>query len=164
MATRRLISALLQQCSRHGEAASTSLLQPRLAGVIAANVGTSSGVISAAAAARASLGFRSMHTSVAMHSGLFGILDEELKHEKKEYAAPAAVTGGPPAPFTLSEAPGDTMLTLSRSFGSGETVTVDLHVNNQPGVEGGSLEGDEDAGSDADDELSTVVSVRGIHG
>jgi hypothetical protein len=66
-----------------------------------------------------------------MSSALATALKEEIKHEEGGYEKPDAIAGGPPAPFKLSEAPGDTMLTLTRSFDGGETVRVDLHVNNQ---------------------------------
>lgn len=38
---------------------------------------------------------------------------------------------GPPPPFTLTETRGDTLMTLSRQFGS-ETINVDVMVNDQP--------------------------------
>jgi len=42
------------------------------------------------------------------------------------------LAGGPPRPFTLTETRGDTIMSLSRSFGSEETVTVDVMVDEQP--------------------------------
>ena len=42
------------------------------------------------------------------------------------------LAGGPPAPFTLTETRGDTLMTLTRSFGADETVTIDVAVNDQP--------------------------------
>lgn len=84
--------------------------------------------------------------------GLTSILLEELKHEREVYVKPEAVARGPPAPFTLRENAGDTMLTLSRAYGA-ETVNVDLHVNNQPSPS------DEDEVEDAEEaqQLNTVV-------
>jgi complement component 1 Q subcomponent-binding protein, mitochondrial len=67
-------------------------------------------------------------------SSLVNILKDELKHETQSYAKPDVIASGPPAPFTLSEAPGDTMLTLTRTY-QGETISVDLHVNSQPAPE-----------------------------
>lgn len=67
-------------------------------------------------------------------TSLVNILKEELKHESQSYVKPDAIASGPPAPFTLSEAPGDTMLTLTRTY-QGESISVDLHVNNQPSPE-----------------------------
>ena len=42
------------------------------------------------------------------------------------------LAGGPPSPFTLTEAQGDTLLTLTRSFPGGETINVDVMANDQP--------------------------------
>eukprot|EP00197_Chlamydomonas_leiostraca_P009686 CAMPEP_0202866046 /NCGR_PEP_ID=MMETSP1391-20130828/7104_1 /ASSEMBLY_ACC=CAM_ASM_000867 /TAXON_ID=1034604 /ORGANISM="Chlamydomonas leiostraca, Strain SAG 11-49" /LENGTH=244 /DNA_ID=CAMNT_0049545955 /DNA_START=16 /DNA_END=750 /DNA_ORIENTATION=+ len=81
-------------------------------------------------------------------SSLVNILKDELKHENQSYAKPDVIASGPPAPFTLSEAPGDTMLTLTRTY-QGEEISVDLHINNQPTPE---------FESDAEEEtLNTVV-------
>lgn len=81
------------------------------------------------------------------------ILKAESTYEKENYQRPPEIASGPPAPFKLTESPGDTLLTLSRSFNA-ETVNVDLHVNNQPSppYEG---EGGEEGGED--DKLSSVV-------
>jgi complement component 1 Q subcomponent-binding protein len=86
-------------------------------------------------------------------SSLATLLREEVGFEKKNYQRPANVSGGPPAPFKLTEKPGDTLLTLSRSYGSGEEVSVDLHVNNQPSP---SLDGEEEG----DDEVTTTVAFN----
>lgn len=40
------------------------------------------------------------------------------------------VSAGPPAGFTLTEARGDTLMTLTKRHG-GETVTIDVMVNDQ---------------------------------
>ncbi|PNH04235.1 hypothetical protein TSOC_009607 [Tetrabaena socialis] len=74
--------------------------------------------------------YRAFTTSSARHSSLTSLLAEEVKYEKENYQRPEQVSGGPPAPFKLTEAPGDTLLTLTRSY-KGEEVNVDLHVNNQ---------------------------------
>lgn len=68
---------------------------------------------------------RSIATTVQPLANLPGILDAEIKHEKENYAKPEAASVGPPAPFTLSETPGDTMLSLSRKFNN-EQISVDL--------------------------------------
>lgn len=98
-------------------------------------------------------------TQPALHRGfaasaadsLAEILKAESTFEKGDYQRPAEVAGGPPAPFKLEESPGDTLLTLSRSFGA-ETVKIDLHVNNQPSPP---YEGED--GEEADDEKLTSV-------
>ncbi|KAJ9527709.1 hypothetical protein QJQ45_025986 [Haematococcus lacustris] len=103
---------------------------------------------------------RSIWSSCApqMSAGLISKLTSEWQEEKDVYKAPEQVRSGPPAPFVLSEAPGDTMLTLTRTY-QGETVSVDLHVNNQPASEVGS--------DDDGDNLNTVVFnvhvVKGGH-
>lgn len=48
------------------------------------------------------------------------------------YAAPQEVSAGPPAGFTLTESRGDTLMTLTKQHG-GETITVDVMVNDQVG-------------------------------
>ena len=42
------------------------------------------------------------------------------------------LAGGPPSPFTLTETRGDTLMSLSRQFGSNETINIDVMVNDQP--------------------------------
>jgi len=96
---------------------------------------------------------RSFWTSPCSLSGrLSTTLEEEYNYEVENRQKPEAVAQGPPAPFTLKEAPGDTLLTLNRTFGS-EKVSVILHVNNQPGAE----LGEEAEPEEEEDSLSTVV-------
>jgi len=74
---------------------------------------------------------RSLATSAgAASAGLAEILREELVHEKDNYQRPEAVAAGPPAPFVLESAPGDTLLTLRRRY-NGEEVVIDCSVNMQ---------------------------------
>ncbi len=61
----------------------------------------------------------------ARQQNLLSILDAEIKHEKEHYTKPEAISSGPPAPFSLTEAPGDTLLTLTRKFNN-EDISVDL--------------------------------------
>ncbi|KAL4427157.1 hypothetical protein ABPG77_001161 [Micractinium sp. CCAP 211/92] len=97
--------------------------------------------VSAAAAAR---GFRS--SSVRSFS-LLEALRSEIGYEKESYEQPPEVSAGPPAGFTLTESRGDTLMTLTKQHG-GETVTVDVMVNDQPEEE---LVQDEESGAvDAD--------------
>lgn len=81
--------------------------------------------VSAAAAAR---GFRS---SSAFSYSLAEALRSEVSYEKENYEQPPEVSAGPPAGFTLTEARGDTLMTLTKRHG-GETVTIDVMVNDQP--------------------------------
>ncbi|KAG2495479.1 hypothetical protein HYH03_006424 [Edaphochlamys debaryana] len=77
------------------------------------------------------LSTRFISTSAPRLSDLPSLLKEELEYERKNYARPEQVAGGPPAPFKLTEAPGDTLVTLTRTY-KGEEINVDLQVNNQP--------------------------------
>lgn len=84
---------------------------------------------------------RPFSASSAVQNSLTQILKDELKYENENYQKPEEIAAGPPAPFKLTETPGDTLITLTRTF-KDEEVTVDLHVNNQPA---------------ADEETSSVV-------
>lgn len=53
--------------------------------------------------------------SLSSSDDLIKVLKEEVAFEKDEYKTEQTVAAGPPAPFTLSEQPLDTMLTLRRS-------------------------------------------------
>jgi complement component 1 Q subcomponent-binding protein len=74
---------------------------------------------------------------------LASVLSEEVKVESEGYAKPQEIASGPPAPFTLTEEPADTLLTLKRTF-QGEDIAVDLHVNNQPSQDYGEENTNED--------------------
>jgi hypothetical protein len=83
-------------------------------------------------------------------STLSSILNDEYNYETANYTKDAVVAAGPPAPFTLSEAPGDTEVTLKRKFNN-EEVVVSATVNDQPDIE-------DEAASDAEEEGSSLVS------
>ncbi|PNW77682.1 hypothetical protein CHLRE_10g447100v5 [Chlamydomonas reinhardtii] len=92
---------------------------------------------------RAGSALRGVTTSAPTFNGsLSSLLREEVDYERKNYERPAQISGGPPAPFKLTEAPGDTLLTLTRTFGA-EEINVDLHVNSQPSPEYDGEDGDE---------------------
>lgn len=76
-------------------------------------------------------------------------LGEELSFEKEQYQKPEQISSGPPAPFKLTDTPGDTLLTLTRQY-NGEEINVDLHVNNQPSAPF-------DDGSDGEETLNFVA-------
>jgi len=63
-------------------------------------------------------------------SDLAATLKAEIKHEKSSYAPNEVVAKGPPAPFTLTSAPGDTTVSLKRDF-KGEQISIDSSVNLQ---------------------------------
>lgn len=69
----------------------------------------------------------------ALSESLQTLLKRELKHEQTSYEQPEAVAKGPPAPFTLTSAPGDGTVTLKRDY-NGEEVSVDASINMQEGL------------------------------
>ena len=77
-------------------------------------------------------------------------LEVEIEHERTNYKQPEELSGGPPAPFTLTESKGDTLMTLTRSYGS-ETISVDVMVNEQP---------DEEPFENEEGEMDVDVSVE----
>jgi hypothetical protein len=77
-------------------------------------------------------------------------LEVEIEHERTNYKQPEELSGGPPAPFTLTESKGDTLMTLTRSYGS-ETISVDVMVNDQP---------DEEPFENEEGEMDVDVSVE----
>ena len=68
------------------------------------------------------------------------------------------LAAGPPAPFTLTETRGDTLLTLTRQFGA-ETINVDVMVNDQPEEE--PFESDEGV---LDVDVGVVFTVQVVKG
>mmetsp|Transcript_3217 Transcript_3217/g.6448 ORF Transcript_3217/g.6448 Transcript_3217/m.6448 type:complete len:275 (-) Transcript_3217:1152-1976(-) len=86
------------------------------------------------------------------------VFKKEWEHEKSTYEPPEELAQGPPEPFTLTETKGDTLLTLTRSYGSDETVMVDVMVNDQDEEEPLAFE-DEDGELDVDVSIEFVVTV-----
>ena len=86
------------------------------------------------------------------------VFTKEWEHEKSTYEQPEELAQGPPEPFTLTETKGDTLLTLTRSYGSDETVMVDVMVNDQDEEEPLAFE-DEDGELDVDVSIEFVVTV-----
>ncbi|KAG2449584.1 hypothetical protein HYH02_005117 [Chlamydomonas schloesseri] len=138
----RGIAGLLSQ--QQSQQASCSQLLMASAAAASASASVATGLShQPALLLRAGSALRSVTTSAPTFNGsLSSLLREEVDYEKKNYERPAQVTGGPPAPFKLTEAPGDTLLTLTRAFGS-EEINVDLHVNSQPTPEFDGEDGDE---------------------
>uniref|UniRef100_A0A7S0YAP8 Mitochondrial glycoprotein n=1 Tax=Polytomella parva TaxID=51329 RepID=A0A7S0YAP8_9CHLO len=69
-------------------------------------------------------------TTSAATCGLINALKQEHEFELKNYDKPSLLSGGPPHPYTVSEAIGDTLVTLSRTY-LNERIRINLHVNNQ---------------------------------
>lgn len=121
-------------------AARTAASPLAAAAAAAAGSGGSATAVAALAAAAATRGFGSssglsMAAAVAdaadASKELAAALAKELKHEEAVYEQDELVAGGPPAPFVLSTATGDTAMTLTREFGANEVVTVDVSVSMQ---------------------------------
>ena len=71
--------------------------------------------------------FRSFASS-ASSDALLEELQKEVAHERSNYTQSSA--DAPPEPWSLTEVEGDTLMTLTRSFGK-ETVCVDIMINDQ---------------------------------
>lgn len=94
--------------------------------------------------------------------GLKDILVKESEHERSTYEPPPALSSGPPEPFTLTEMQGDTLMTLTRTFGSDETVSVDIMIQDDGMNQDESLVGfeDEETGEiEIDVSVNFIVSV-----
>ncbi|KAL4854151.1 Cyclin-dependent kinase G-2 [Chlorella vulgaris] len=97
-------------------------------------------------------------TPTAFQSALIESLGEEAAYEKENYAVPEELEAGPPAGFALSEADGDTLMSLTKKV-DGEVVTVDVMVNEQPEEE---LVEDANGALDADvGAVFTVTVAKG---
>lgn len=57
-------------------------------------------------------------SSYVNDGGLKSILTKESEHERSTYESPEELRNGPPEPFTLTEMQGDTLMTLTRAYGS----------------------------------------------
>jgi hypothetical protein len=98
------------------------------------------------AAAGRSSGSAKKQSPVA--AGLVSVLKDELKIEKERYRPPEVVLEGPPGGYELEDRPNCTVLLLSREFGSGEEIVVEVDIDAQEGVD---EEDDSDVDVDADD-------------
>lgn len=63
-------------------------------------------------------------------SDLYATLQEEIQYEKDAYHKSEVVAAGPPAPFTLSDTPGDGLVQLVRKY-EGQEVRVECSINHQ---------------------------------
>ncbi|KIZ03538.1 hypothetical protein MNEG_4420 [Monoraphidium neglectum] len=93
----------------------------------------------------------------ALSDDLHSLIKRELQHEQTTYEQPEPLAKGPPAPFTVSGAPGDGTVTLKRDY-KGETISVDAAVNLQEGVPQEFEEGEEDEGDEG--ELGSEVTFN----
>lgn len=64
----------------------------------------------------------------AAAKGLYQVLGEELEHERSTYVPSEIVAAGPPAPFELIEADGDCEITLVRTYGDDEEISITFNA------------------------------------
>jgi hypothetical protein len=138
--------ALLSSAATAATATAASLLPATPTYGLAA-AGTTTARLFAAAAA-ASDG-EATAAAAASPPSLLSVLKREIKHERSAYSPPSVVASGPPAPFTLVDAPGEAAVTLKREYRGGETITVDCSVNLQDAL--GPPPGFEDDDDDDED-------------
>lgn len=74
--------------------------------------------------------FLTLRTFASSSDTLLEELQKESAQERGSYTQ-TSDAGSPPEPWSLTEVEGDTLMTLSRSFGNNETVCVDIMVNDQ---------------------------------
>lgn len=119
MALRLLVSTLIRQ----------SAVQQQLVPAVCNAMSTQ--LLSSTPRLLASANLKQFSTSIVLND-LKQTLKEELKHEKENYEKPDIISKGPPAPFTLSQTPGDTAVNLKRTYND-EDISVDASVNLQVG-------------------------------
>lgn len=108
--------------------------------------------------------FSSTHRCVYASSNgsneLKGILKKESEHERSAYEPPSELHDGPPEPFTLTEVQGDTLMSLTRTYGDNETVSVDIMIQDDMNQEEPVAFEDEETGEiDIDVSVDFIVSV-----
>jgi hypothetical protein len=57
------------------------------------------------------------------------VLNEELEHERDTYAANEAIESGPPTPWIAADEEGDCEITLTRTYGENEEISVVFNVS-----------------------------------
>lgn len=80
---------------------------------------------------------RDIHASSLLHDaastdagekGLYQVLGEELEHERSTYVPSEIIAAGPPAPFELIESDGDCEITLVRTYGDDEEISITFNA------------------------------------
>lgn len=122
-----LARGIAASSSRAASSASASTAVPAAMELL----GSSCRALASQQAAGMSMALRHFTASRGLGSSLSAVLKEELSYEKQQYQKPEQIAGGPPAPFKLTDTPGDTLLTLTRAGLADEEIAVDLHVNAQ---------------------------------
>jgi hypothetical protein len=99
-------------------------------------------------------------SSYVNDDGLKSILAKESEHERSTYESPEELRNGPPEPFTLTEMQGDTLMTLTRAYGSNETVSVDVMIQDDVNQDEPVAFEDEETGEiDIDVSVDFIVTV-----
>lgn len=84
---------------------------------------------------------RDIHASSLLHDaastdagekGLYQVLGEELEHERSTYVPSEIIAAGPPAPFELIESDGDCEITLVRTYGDDEEISITFNAAEDP--------------------------------
>jgi len=135
MALRQLCVTLARRAGSSGQ---QQLLPAALTATSSAAAAASAAAAPAAAAAAPALRMAAAAFSTsgsALSESLQSLLQREVKHEKTTYEQPEALAKGPPAPFTLTSVPGDSTVTLKRTY-NGEEIAVDASVNMQVRADG----------------------------
>lgn len=123
MAARRCAAQALLAVAQRAAAAS----EPAAARGLSALSSSLLSLPSTASHGASAAAVRSLWTSRPSLTSFSGLLKDEIAHERKQYQKPEAIAAGPPAPFTLTEVPDDTLLTLSRTY-KDEAIAVNLQV------------------------------------
>ena len=119
-----------------GARASAPHVERRTLSTLCASDLAAAGRVSPVAAVRTALR-RDIHASSLLHDaastdssekGLYQVLGEELEHERSTYAPSEIIAAGPPAPFELIESDGDCEITLVRTYGDDEEISITFNA------------------------------------
>lgn len=119
-----------------GARASAPHVERRALSTLCASDLAAAGRVSPVAAVRTALR-RDIHHSSLLHDagstdasekGLYQVLGEELEHERSTYVPSEIIAAGPPAPFELIESDGDCEITLVRTYGDDEEISITFNA------------------------------------
>ena len=119
-----------------GARASAPHVERRALSTLCASDLAAAGRVSPVAAVRTALR-RDIHASSLLHDaastdssekGLYQVLGEELEHERSTYVPSEIIAAGPPAPFELIESDGDCEITLVRTYGDDEEISITFNA------------------------------------
>ena len=119
-----------------GARASAPHVERRALSTLCASDLAAAGRVSPVAAVHIALR-RDIHASSLLHDaastdssekGLYQVLGEELEHERSTYVPSEIIAAGPPAPFELIESDGDCEITLVRTYGDDEEISITFNA------------------------------------